>query len=36
VRWSLDPSAALSLVGLVLLYLFLIGISAVIAIICVR
>jgi ABC-type polysaccharide/polyol phosphate export permease len=36
VRWSLYPSALLSLVGLVLLYLFLVGTSAVIAIICVR
>jgi ABC-type polysaccharide/polyol phosphate export permease len=36
VRWSLHPSAVLSLAGLVLLYLFLVGASAVIAIICVR
>ena len=36
VRWSLYPSAVLSLAGLVLLYLFLVGASAVIAIICVR
>jgi ABC-type polysaccharide/polyol phosphate export permease len=36
VRWSLYPSAVLSLVGLVLLYLFLVGMSGVIAIICVR
>jgi ABC-type polysaccharide/polyol phosphate export permease len=36
VRWSLYPSAVLSLLGLVLLYLFLVGISAVIAIVCVR
>jgi ABC-type polysaccharide/polyol phosphate export permease len=36
VRWSLYPSALLSLVGLVLLYLFLVGVSAIIGIICVR
>jgi ABC-type polysaccharide/polyol phosphate export permease len=36
IRWSLYPSAVLSLVGLVLLYLFLVGVSAVTAIICVR
>jgi len=36
VRWSLYPSALLSLVGLVLLYLFLVGVSAMISIICVR
>jgi ABC-type polysaccharide/polyol phosphate export permease len=36
VRWSLYPSAVLSLVGLVLLYLFLVGVSAIISIICVR
>ena len=36
VRWSVYPSVVLSLAGLVLLYLFLVGISAVIAIICVR
>jgi ABC-type polysaccharide/polyol phosphate export permease len=36
VRWSLHPSAVLSLAGLVLLYLFLVGTSAIIAIICVR
>jgi ABC-type polysaccharide/polyol phosphate export permease len=36
VRWTLHPSAVLSLVGLVLLYLFLVGVSAVIAIVCVR
>jgi ABC-type polysaccharide/polyol phosphate export permease len=36
VRWSVYPSAVLSLAGLVLLYLFLVGLSAVIAIICVR
>ena len=36
VRWTLYPSALLSLVGLVLLYLFLVGVSAVIGIICVR
>jgi ABC-type polysaccharide/polyol phosphate export permease len=36
VRWSLYPSALLSLAGLVLLYLFLFGASVVIAIICVR
>src|SRR5205807_666836 len=36
VRWSLYPSAVLSLAGLVLLYLFLVGTSAIIAIICVR
>jgi homopolymeric O-antigen transport system permease protein len=36
VRWTLYPSAILSLVGLVLLYLFLVGVSAVIAIVCVR
>jgi lipopolysaccharide transport system permease protein len=36
VRWSLHPSAVLSLAGLVLLYLFLAGTSVVIAIICVR
>ena len=36
VRWPLYPSALLSVVGLVLLYLFLVGASAVIAIICVR
>jgi ABC-type polysaccharide/polyol phosphate export permease len=36
VRWSLYPSAVLSLVGLILLYLFLVGTSAIIAIICVR
>src|ERR1700676_5441984 len=35
VRWSLYPSAVLSLVGLVLLYLFLVGVSAIISIICV-
>src|ERR1700730_9276380 len=34
VRWSLHPGAVLSLVGLVLLYLFLVGTSAIIAIIC--
>jgi ABC-type polysaccharide/polyol phosphate export permease len=36
VRWTLYPSAVLSLVGLVLLYLFLVGVSAVISIVCVR
>ena len=36
VRWSLHPSAVLSVAGLVLLYLFLVGTSAIIAIICVR
>ena len=36
VRWSLYPSAVLSLAGLVLLYLFLVGTSAIIAIICAR
>jgi ABC-type polysaccharide/polyol phosphate export permease len=36
VRWSLYPSAVLSLVGLILLYLFLVGMSAIIGIICVR
>jgi ABC-type polysaccharide/polyol phosphate export permease len=36
VRWSIHPSAVLSLVGLVLLYLFLAGASVVISIICVR
>ena len=36
VRWSLHPGAMLSLIGLVLLFLFLFGTSAVIAIICVR
>src|ERR1700733_10268024 len=36
VRWSLYSSAVLSLVGMVLLYLFLVGMSGVIAIICVR
>jgi ABC-type polysaccharide/polyol phosphate export permease len=36
VRWPLHPSAVLSMAGLVLLYLFLVGASAVIAIICVR
>jgi ABC-type polysaccharide/polyol phosphate export permease len=36
VRWSLYPSAVLSLVGMVLLYLFLIGMSAIISIVCVR
>lgn len=36
VRWSLYPSAVLSLAGLVLLYLFLVGTSAIITIICVR
>lgn len=36
VRWSLYPSAVLSLAGLLLLYLFLVGTSAIIAIICVR
>jgi ABC-type polysaccharide/polyol phosphate export permease len=36
VRWQLYPSAVLSLIGMVLLYLFLVGVSAVIAIICVR
>jgi ABC-type polysaccharide/polyol phosphate export permease len=36
VRWSLYPSAFLSLAGLGLLYLFLVGISVVISIICVR
>src|SRR4030088_3047735 len=36
VQWSLYPSAALSLVGLVLLYLFLVGASVIISIICVR
>ncbi len=36
VRWSLHPGAMLSLIGLALLFLFLFGTSAVIAIICVR
>lgn len=36
VRWSLHPSAMLSIAGLVLLYLFLVGASVVFAIICVR
>src|SRR5882724_8114536 len=36
VRWELYPSALLSLFGLVLLYLFLVGTSVIIAIICVR
>jgi ABC-type polysaccharide/polyol phosphate export permease len=36
VRWQLHPNALLSLAGLVLLYLFLLGASAIIAIICVR
>ena len=36
VRWTLYPSALLSLFGLVLLYLFLVGASATISIICVR
>jgi ABC-type polysaccharide/polyol phosphate export permease len=36
VRWSLYPSAVLSLAGLVLLYLFLVGTSTIIAIVCVR
>jgi ABC-type polysaccharide/polyol phosphate export permease len=36
VRWSLYPSAALSVVGIALLYPFLVGIAAVISIICVR
>jgi ABC-type polysaccharide/polyol phosphate export permease len=36
VRWSVHPSALLSLAGLILLYPFLAGVSAVIGIICVR
>jgi len=36
VRWSLYPSAVLSVAGVVLLYLFLVGVSVIIAIICVR
>jgi ABC-type polysaccharide/polyol phosphate export permease len=36
VRWSVHPTALLTLAGLVLLYLFLIGTSVIIAIICVR
>lgn len=36
VRWSVHPSALLSLVGLVLLYLFLVGTSVIVSIICVR
>jgi ABC-type polysaccharide/polyol phosphate export permease len=36
VQWSLYPSAVLSLAGVVLLYLFLVGTSAIIAIICAR
>jgi ABC-type polysaccharide/polyol phosphate export permease len=36
VRWSLYPSAVLSLFGVVLLYLFLVGLAAMISIICVR
>jgi ABC-type polysaccharide/polyol phosphate export permease len=36
VRWSLHPSAVLSVAGLILLYLFLAGTSTVIAIVCVR
>jgi lipopolysaccharide transport system permease protein len=36
VRWTLYPSAVLSLFGLVLLYVFLVGVSAIISIICVR
>lgn len=36
VRWSIYPSAVLSLVGLALLYLFLVGTSTIVGIICVR
>ena len=36
VQWTLYPSAVLSLLGLGLLYLFLVGVSAIISIICVR
>jgi ABC-type polysaccharide/polyol phosphate export permease len=36
IRWSVHPSAVLSLAGLVLLYLFLSGTSVIVAIICVR
>jgi lipopolysaccharide transport system permease protein len=36
VRWSLYPSAVLSVAGAVLLYLLLVGASVIIAIICVR
>src|SRR3954469_5816633 len=36
VRWQLPLSAVLSVVGLVLLYFFLVGISTIVAIICVR
>jgi ABC-type polysaccharide/polyol phosphate export permease len=36
VRWQLYPSALLSVAGLVLLYLFLVGVSTIIGIICVR
>jgi ABC-type polysaccharide/polyol phosphate export permease len=36
VRWPLYPSAVLSLAGLALLYLFLVGTSAIIAIVCAR
>jgi ABC-type polysaccharide/polyol phosphate export permease len=36
VRWSLYPSALLTLAGMVLLYLFLVGTSVIVAIICVR
>jgi lipopolysaccharide transport system permease protein len=36
VQWTLYPSAVLSLLGLVVLYLFLVGVSAIISIICVR
>ena len=36
VRWSVGPGALLSIIGLVLLYFFLVGSSLVIAIVCVR
>ncbi len=36
VRWSLHPSAVLSLAGLAILYLFLAGTSTIVAIVCVR
>jgi ABC-type polysaccharide/polyol phosphate export permease len=36
VQWSIHPGAVLSLVGLAVLYLFLAGTSAIVAIICVR
>jgi ABC-type polysaccharide/polyol phosphate export permease len=36
VRWSVHPSAVLSLIGLLLVYLFLVGASVIISIVCVR